>query len=144
MAKRPKARASFRCTKTLFFLAVGVTVLFSSLLAHTVRSHGLTWEALAFGALTAMAAAGVAEVLWMRVTLEPDAILIRARGSKRRIDRAEIETVTWEAGAGVALRLKNGSWVKLPDTGHGSMGVANSVRAWLRRTGVESQESPST
>lgn len=48
------------------------------------------------------------------------------------IPKEEIESVTWEAGCGVSLRMKSQTWRRIPDLGR-AQGVCNSVRAWLKR-----------
>jgi hypothetical protein len=41
--------------------------------------------------------------------------------------------VVWERGSGVSVRLVDGDWLKLPETGHDSQVRANAIRAWLKR-----------
>ncbi len=48
------------------------------------------------------------------------------------IPKSEITKVTWEAGCGVSLLLSDGKWVKVPDLGHNSQGLTNSIRSWLK------------
>lgn len=66
------------------------------------------------------------------VTLEADVMAIVSNFRRRAVPREEIDSVTWQAGAGVALKLKDGAWVRLPDVGN-SQSRANSIRAWIRQ-----------
>src|SRR5688572_4918345 len=61
---------------------------------------------------------------------------------RRRSERRELESVTWEGGSGVAIRLTSGSWLKPPELGHASQSLCNSSRAWLRRTGSTADHLP--
>ncbi|HEX4984818.1 MAG TPA: hypothetical protein VFV71_01975 [Burkholderiales bacterium] len=63
-----------------------------------------------------------------------DSLVITSGFRRRRYARGELESVTWEAGSGVAIRTARGTWLKLPELGHNSQALANSIRAWLKRT----------
>jgi hypothetical protein len=76
---------------------------------------------------------GIVEVATSRVVLHADAIECGAIWSRRRIQAADIDSVRWERGGGVALKLAKGGWAKLPELGYNSQGLANTVRAWLNR-----------
>ena len=71
-----------------------------------------------------------------RVILTPDSIRLVSISAflLRTIPRAEIESVTWEKGGDVHLKLRDGKWVRLPGVGRNIQGVANTVRAWLEKT----------
>lgn len=81
-----------------------------------------------FGALVIAAAV---EHFLIRIVLLPDKL---EYGVFRRtsILKQDIESVTWEAGCGVSLRMKSQSWRRIPDLGR-AQGVCNSIRAWLRK-----------
>ena len=86
-------------------------------------------------ALAAAAAAyAFANTLFASVQLLEDSLVITSGLRKRRYARSELESVTWEAGSGVSIRTTTGSWLKLPELGHNSQGLCNSIRAWLKRT----------
>lgn len=76
-------------------------------------------------------AAGVQQLM-ARIVLLPDRIEFGGAFGRTSIAKAEIESVTWEAGCGVSLRLKSRQWRRIPDLGR-AQGVCNSIRAWLNR-----------
>jgi len=84
--------------------------------------------------VAATAAYAFANTLYASVQLLEDSLVVTSGLRKRRYARSELESVTWEAGSGVAIRTTAGSWLKLPELGHNSQALANSVRAWLKRT----------
>jgi len=63
-----------------------------------------------------------------------DARELRFRKSFRsvQIRKTDIESVTWTKGGGVSLKLESGNWVMIPDMGYDSMGLSNSIRAWVK------------
>lgn len=92
-----------------------------------------------FGVIVATAYAVVgafwlADIFFKRVVLQPDGILIFAAFRSRIYPRGEIESVTWASGCGASMKLNNGKWVRLPNTGQTPQGLTNSIQAWLRKT----------
>jgi hypothetical protein len=83
--------------------------------------------------VAALGLAGCLEVATSRLELTPDALEVRWLWSRRRYTRSDIQAVKWEWGMPVALQLTAGGWAKLPSVGLGSQGLANTLRAWLRR-----------
>ena len=67
-----------------------------------------------------------------RIILLPDRLEFGGFVGRTSIRKEEIESVTWEAGCGVSLRMKTQTWRRIPDLGR-AQGVCNSIRAWLRR-----------
>lgn len=80
-----------------------------------------------------VALVAVVDAAVSRISLEADALRIVSLFSTKRYERHDIERVTWEAGAGAAIQLKDGTWVKLPELGRNSQSTTNTVRAWLKR-----------
>jgi hypothetical protein len=78
-----------------------------------------------------LAAGALIEVLFSKIEVRPDGLLIVSLSGRRFIARRDIESVTWEKGCGVSVRLRGGKWVRLPDLGHDARDVANSIREWL-------------
>lgn len=83
--------------------------------------------------LTIGALAAFAHALTTRIALRPEGLEIVHNFRRRFLPRDEIETVRWERGSGVALKLVGGDWLKLPETGHENQHRAEKIRAWLKR-----------
>lgn len=96
-----------------------------------------------FRQITAVAY-GVLGVVWLtdlfrkRVVLHDSGLEIVSGSGSRVIPRTEIERVTWEKGCGASLKLCDGSWIGLPNVGLPPQSITNTIRAWLKKTGVES------
>jgi hypothetical protein len=96
-------------------------------------SNGLSLGVLILLAIGVFGIIGVADALISRIILGDDSIQIISLFRKRAIPRAEIISVTWQAGYGVIVKLREGGWIKIPNTGHNIQGQANTFRAWLNR-----------
>ncbi len=83
--------------------------------------------------LTIGALAAFAHAITTRIALRPEGLEIVHNFRRRLLPREAIETVRWERGSGVALKLVGGDWVKLPETGHENQHRAEKIRAWLKR-----------
>lgn len=77
------------------------------------------------------------DVFFTRIELRDDSIKIVSIAPLKAqiIPRPQIDSVTWEKGCGASLKLTNGTWVKLPGVTGNAHGLANTVRAWIKRTG---------
>lgn len=60
---------------------------------------------------------------------------------RRRYARESIESVKWERGGPVALRLHDQTWAGLPSTGYSNAKVAGALRAWLNQKPAGVEES---
>jgi hypothetical protein len=100
--------------RTLVFVG---TVLFLGGFLSSSRTR-TPWTFYGFLALSVMGSLGVAEVLFGRIELGDDHIAVRGLFQRRRYPRAEVTSVSWAKGCPVSLGLSDGTWVKLPDTGH--------------------------
>lgn len=76
--------------------------------------------------------AGTVESFFMYIRLDETEIRFRETFRNTAIPRSDIVRVTWEAGCGVSLLLSDGTWAKVPDLGHNSQGLTNSIRSWLK------------
>ena len=133
MSGQGRARTEFRSRLWLklgTLLAVAISI---TLLAFSIRARGVSLQTWVLGAISALAVAGLVEALVARVSLEERGVRVFSVRRRYFVPRAEIESVTWESGSPVALRLTSGAWIELPDLGHNTQGVANSIRAWLQR-----------
>ncbi len=111
-------------------LVAGATLLFAGAAFVTYRQRGWTWVSggLALATLV-FGVGGIVESLVDRVTLAPDALVVRRLWGTTRYPVAEIERVEEAKGAPPAVLLRSGRWVRLPDVGDH---FGNSARAWLR------------
>ena len=113
--------------------------LFAAGFAFTYSQNGWTWLSLSFAGMTLFGVAGVAEVATSRVVLGDDALECGAVWSRRRYPVGDIDSVSWEKGGGVFLKLKGGGFAQLPELGYNSQGLTNTVRAWLKRRRAEGE-----
>jgi len=97
------------------------------------RQQGLSLVAVGLAVFAALAGIGLLEAILTCVELGGDSLTFVTQFRRRRIPRADIDSVTWESGCGVSIKLVTGAWVTLPDTGN-SQARTNSIRAWLKRT----------
>ena len=75
--------------------------------------------------------AGFVDVLVSRVILEEDAIHVVSMFRRRSHPRADFESAKVDGGY-VCLKRHDGGWLILPGTGHNSLGVRNTVHAWVK------------
>ena len=108
--------------------------IFGGFAALTFQIGAPLWQRAASVLFLVLAVAALGELAVRRVELTPAGLLLVSGLRRRLVPRQEIESVTWEKGSGVAIRLQGGRWVRMPDVGPGSQGLANSIRAWLKRT----------
>lgn len=85
---------------------------------------------LCFGVLCLLA---MFDGLLAYMRLSGEQLEFRSNFRRTVIEKANIDRATWETGSGVSVQLKDGSWVALPSFFHDSLGVTNSIRAWLKK-----------
>lgn len=88
---------------------------------------------LVIGINAAIGALWLVDIFTTRIELRSDGILICSLFRTRVYPRADIENVNWEKGAGASIKLRDGKWVRLPNTGHSPQGQTNTIRAWIRK-----------
>lgn len=106
----------------------------------TLVSFGGTWLAYRQGnfstwfwmsaAIAVFFLAGLADALVSRIILDEKSLHVIELLSRRNYVRADIVEVKFEKGAGIALKMVNNTWVKLPDL---AKVHHNTIRAWLKR-----------
>ena len=134
MAKRLPPRTTFQSKLWVKVLSFSSFVLCTALAAYFKTTEGWsTWSVIA-GLLSALTGFGFAQTLTQSVRLLDDSLVISTGFRKRQYSRESLDSVTWEAGSGVSVRFKSGSWLKMPELGHNSQSLCNSIRAWLQRT----------
>ncbi len=102
--------------------------------AYYYRQEGLTWISAFFIGFSILGVAGIVESFSGYIRLEDTEIRFRETFRITAIPKKDIMRVTWESGCGVSLLLSDGTWVKIPDLGHNSQGLTNSIRSWLNNT----------
>ena len=119
----------------IFSVAVYVTgiVLLSLHLPYGIPDNYRVWVVPIYAVLGAL---WLVDLFTRRIVLGADSIRIISIFDyiNRTIPRAEIKSVTWEAGCGASLILNEGQGVRLPNVGRNLQGLTNTIRAWLRRT----------
>jgi hypothetical protein len=135
MASRPPRRDVFRYKPLLRLLvllgaAVCTAGLVSQYLAPPTQRSGFRLYGLL--ALSLFFALGAVQTFRERIELRDHEILVVGLAGRRRYPRALVLSAKWEKGCPVALKLRDGTWATLPDTGHASTRVAGAIRAWLR------------
>ena len=133
---------SLRPRPWFLILTIASALLFGAGLAFTYAQSGWSWLSLGFAGLFVFGCAAVLEVVTTRVVLHDDALECGAIWSRRRYPVVDIASVTWERGSGVALKLTDGRWAKLPELGYNSQGLTNTVRAWLKRSRSPAASAP--
>ena len=94
--------------------------------------EGSNWYYVVFGLLSVLFLHGAIDHHTTKVVFEDDGLVIRSIGKTRRYPKSDITKVTWEAGCGVSLRIRDEHWEKVPDQGN-SQSMCNVIRAWIKR-----------
>ena len=126
---RPKAGVRVLCI--VIYLAGCVLMWFH--LPFGMPDHWKTWVVPAYVILGAL---GLADMLLTRIALGSGHLRIVSGFRSQTIPRAEIDRVTWAAGCGASLILREGKGIRLPSVGRNAQGLTNTIRAWLKRTEV--------
>jgi hypothetical protein len=103
-------------------------------LGVAISRHGGSIAIAVCSVLTLAALAAFAHALTTRIALKAHGLEVVANFRRRFLPREIVETVTWEHGGGVSVKLVDGTWLKLPETGHNSHVRAESIRVWLKQT----------
>lgn len=119
----------------MWFMTLVTLALFIAGFVFSFRVHGVSLMSVIFASFCVIGLLAILEVALVRVALRDDAAELVTLRRSRTIPRETIASVSRAPGSGVYLKLTDGTWVKLPQTGHNILGLANSISAWLRRTG---------
>jgi hypothetical protein len=130
------AERTIRTAPWLLLLIVVVTALFAVGALTTVQDAGWGLAAIGLVALALLGLIALFESVSARIVLSDDGIRVVSFWITRVYAAAEIGSVRWEGGSGVALKLASGAWVKLPELGRDSQSIVNIIRAWLERAGA--------
>ena len=110
-------------------------VLLSLHLPFGISDRHRVWLVPAYAVLGVL---WLADIFTRRIVLGPDSIRLVSFSDYqcRTILRTEIESVTWEKGCGASLIMREGRGVRLPNVGRDPQGLTNTIRAWLKKTGI--------
>jgi hypothetical protein len=122
-------RREFRLGVGFVILYVFITALFASGALMTWRERGWTWVSVGLAAMAMLSIGAIIEALILRIRLTDHALVVRDLRGVRAYAKQDIEGIAEAKGTPPSLRLRDGSWVRLPSLA-GSLG--NSVRAWLK------------
>ncbi len=136
MTERREAATVFRARRWLKIIVILCFLIVLTGAAFSIATQGRSLMTTCFGGFTLLGALAIFEVFVVRVELLENELLIASGWRWRRYQRSIVDHATWSAGSGVSIRLKDGSWVKLPELGYDSQSLTNSIRAWLRRTPI--------
>ena len=131
----PSDRPAMRFRTPLWVrVAAGVSAAISSVLT-LVLLHANASVALvaAMAALALLAWLGFIDALTARVELRDDVLIVVSNLRRRMHARRALSNVSWARGVATAVRVDSGEWLKLPGVGSSGQGLANSIRAWLKR-----------
>jgi hypothetical protein len=92
--------------------------------------QGFSWLTIGLLLLSLFFVAGVVDLAISRVELADNALLVVELLRTKSVAKTDIVSAKTEAGA-VFLKLQDGRWFQVPTGGHNSLGVVNSIRAWL-------------
>jgi len=131
---QPGERRILRPTRWIWLVALGAYVPILGLTAIGFATGRGGWYVPALVIFSVFYAIALVEIGTRHIELGPGRITMVGNFRRRVVPREQIESVTWERGAGIVLRLAGGRIVRLPEVGHNSQGVTNTIRAWLKRT----------
>ena len=102
--------------------------------AFSFSTPGSAWQRIFAVGYLLVAFGAVVELSRKRLRLDDDGLYFVSNFRGKRIARTDIDSVTWAKGSGVSIKLVDGKWIPLPEVGNGSQALANTIRAWLKRT----------
>jgi len=123
----------FRPTRGFWALGAASFLIFAAMAALSFAVRVPPWMRLVLVALAVLGVVGLVELRFERLELRADELAWVQNFRRRSLRRAQIESVTWQKGAGVSVQLAGGRWVALPGLGHDSRGLTNTIRAWINR-----------
>ena len=99
-------------------------------------ANGFTWLFAATLALASVALAGAFDAFTSKVEIYPEHLVVVANLRRREYGRSQFVSVSAAKGVPITLQLQSGGNLELPPVGKNTQGMANSLRAWLRKSGA--------
>lgn len=122
-------RTEFRLGIGFVILYVLITALFATGAYSVWREDGWSWVSIGLAGMAVLSVGAIAETFVLRIRLTDDALIVRDLRGTRVYAKEDIETIAEAKGTPPNLRLRNGTWVRLPSV---TSSLGNSVRAWLK------------
>jgi hypothetical protein len=123
MFRPPRWIVALTATAALLFLAAAL------LLYHL---QGWSWMSLVAAALIPVSLAGLADAMTSRIELRQERLVVVRNLRKREYSRDAFTSVSWGKGVPVSLQFAKGGWLHLPEIVSSGLGLANTLRAWVR------------
>jgi len=93
--------------------------------------QGISWLTLGLAGLSILFPVGFVGFAVTRIDLLPDELRVTRLLGRRSVAKSDVTSAKMDGGV-VFLQLRNGQWFKLPSAGDNSVGVLDSVQAWLK------------
>ena len=123
---------TFRTETWVTVLCLGFTLLCLGMGIFFYHDNGFDFWTICYTILFLLGIAGTADCFISKAILSEDSLTIIALQGRISYPREDIESMVAEKGCPIALKMQDGSWVKL------TMGSASikttSLRKWLRET----------
>jgi hypothetical protein len=113
----------------LLGIAIGIAGFIAEYRVPASRRRAFTFYG--FAAFTSVCVAGLVEALRARIELRDDEIRVVRLVGHKSYRRGHVVDARWEKGCPLSLKLSDGTWAALPETGHATTKVAGAIRAWL-------------
>ncbi len=126
-------RHHFRHPRWKALLAASGAVV-SWVVAYTRFETDAGWVIAFYACFGLVCLAAVLDVMTAFMELGESSVRMRSSFRLQEIAKSEIESASWTKGCPVTLRLNTGRIIPVPSFGQNSQGLANSIRAWLKRT----------
>ena len=124
----------YRAPRWLLWSVVAALALFLALALYAVTHDGVSRLALWVGIVgVLLGVLGVFEMLLGRIILERDQIVIHQWYRTERLELEDVASVSLEGGL-VSLRLKTGSWKRLPEWIGANRSLGQRLRDRLKRS----------
>ena len=116
-------------------LSALAAILFGAGAWYSLYSGASFWQIAIYCGMAPLAALGFVSVLFTRVELGPDELVVRSGLTRRAFKKCDLADVSWAKGVPVSVKTQSGEWISLPSVSVGSQSLANSIRPWIRGGG---------
>lgn len=96
--------------------------------------HSLSALSIAAMLLVPLLLAGLIDALTTSVVVTEAHLSVRSNFRRRVYAQSLFSSVSWSKGSPVALKYRDGGWLKLPSVNTSSQDIIYTLRAWLKRS----------